>query len=288
MPRLERAHDDQGGSQWLQGADSFGNHEVNYMGDLTEREIADDAFDRGEDYDSLSEHEENDELVDEQSQVQGWDGDALSDEDQWAYDGGLDDRPTTTDALEDAHERIAQMEEELENERQLNGELLGGGMSSGAQRERDARWAQARESLKAAGMYDEQHINNILGQAENADIEMSMQRMAAQDRDAFHEAYSALTSTMDPQNPRDRAAVQQILYSRDPGRGIMQWYAQQQQNTRGNRVERIARANPRSLSREVAAYPQHRGPRDLMDERSGDGNRDDEQDIFKSAFADAE
>jgi hypothetical protein len=193
----------------------------------TEREILASAFDlEPEDLPGHIDDEADDDL----EAVEGWDGEPLSDDEQFetAINGHTEsgiDRPL---ALSEGE----RYEAELEAMRQQNAAMQQqlGELQQRADPGRQQRQAQQREELIYQMIADPeravQHMAGLHAQNEAMVASRVNASMGAAHRahgDEFAAAYQNLTS-LDPNNPNARNLVQSIYSSDDPGKTLMEWH----------------------------------------------------------------
>jgi hypothetical protein len=193
----------------------------------TEREILASAFDlEPEDLPGHIDDEADNDL----EQLEGWDGEPLSDEEGFesAVNGHTEsgiDRPL---ALSEGE----RYESELEAMRQQNAAMQQqlAELQQRADPGRQQREAQAREELLYGVVADPervvQHMAGLHAQNEAMVASRVNASLGAAHRDhgrEFEAAYQNLTS-LDPNNQAARNLVQSIYSSDDPGQTLMEWH----------------------------------------------------------------
>ena len=175
----QRIYNDQGGSRWVQADVDPVNHSAELMKEQTEREVANAAWVSDADFaadpvgagaDFVDETEANAELLDEHSQVTGWDGRPLPDEEiahrnLYGDDPSGNDRPVELRDMDDAATHIEDLQQQLQAERGIKADLLGGGMPGEIDRAWNAEVAAAHQRLENSGMWDasdEQQLIDVI------------------------------------------------------------------------------------------------------------------------------
>ena len=239
-------------------------------------------------------------------QVEGWDGEPLSDAEQWeaAINGPLDsgfDRPLQLAEDMELADALDARDAEIASLRQINAELAHRADPMARQRAQQAR----EEALYDIIANPEQAANAIVGLQERNNemaasrVNASMHAAHARYGHEFARAYQNLTGT-NPNHPAARALVQSIYNAQDPGQALMEWH----QSTGGRPIPvavgggaRTGRRLPPSLSsgERSSAYRGRRAPERSSsspsswpvgaDAEAADGNAAQERDIMEYALA---
>jgi hypothetical protein len=272
--------------QWL-SAHEFDRDIRNAVAD-TEDEIFRESVGADErDYDAQG-------FLDEQSEAEGWDGDALGIEEvahrnlhgdtSTNYDRPIEMQDQLTMAAE-----VEQLRRELAEEKKLVDDFVREPLVM--QQREQVRENMRRHFENRYGLMDFGTDNSKLDllitdlaaaaqqteQLRNSRVNASLEYAAQKYGRDFDDAYNDLTAT-DPQNPLARQIVQHVYESADPGETLMQLH--------GNSLVRsLGMRNPpffsQSHPRVVERAPQGRGSSGGFD--SGWGDRDIEQSIFDAA-----
>ena len=164
-------------------------------------------------------------------QLDGWDGQPLSDDEQVARlergDDLTTDRPLALKEETAAYEAAVARAAELEQENKLLREKYDPAMRTAAEVERDAR----RQKILDMAIEDPDGLLNEIGTMQQERVTLDMNRVDASLR-AAHEKYGpsfeAVFNSLDPkQNPavlKDpvaRALVQRVWADKDPGEALM-------------------------------------------------------------------
>jgi len=258
----------------------------------TDREILGSAFDQEPDHD---ERDQNDELINQMSASESWDGSALSDEEQMAsmmgdtppvYVGG---RPLQYQHEQEMAERDRAWQQALDQERQAHQQTLQK-YDLDIAAERDQQRMAFADHVGVVPVDDARFDQNIQHQAQmlqerNAALyqlgEVKMQKAWERYGDEFADRYDALVQNRE--NPGAREIVQQIHRAvqtgADPGEVIMQFSSALRQGP----APPFARTRqPQFATRNYAPEREPLRYEDL--ENAGDGGLGSEGDIFGSVW----
>ena len=299
MP-YERVWDEDGGSSWIPAGVAYNSRDSEQMRAESEREIAAAAFDdEGWEADPVTagsnqedESEQNDELVAYHSQLDGFDGRKLPDAEQqhaMQHGHGDWDRPLELESLDQAADEIERLQDALAADRAAMDRMSMGStdMVLPIDQQRSAAREQAKTALINQGVYlEDSAYEQILTNQENQAIERQFMQSRIKHGEDFDEAYAALTS-LNPNNPRDRAVARQIAYAghagAHAGETLMQWFG-------NSRATRQGRPHPRQQQHPMRDNPQSRQRsrpmEDAISDAGGVSSPEDERDIYASAWED--
>ena len=274
----QRVYDDRGGSRWVQADVDPVNHSAELMKAETELEIHRSAFvddatfkadPEGAGADAVDERNDNDELLEEQSQVTGWDGRALPDS-EIAERNRVGDRQDGWDRpLEMAdNEQLHEQNEALHGQNEaLQGALdtmLTGGAPSEIVRVWNAEMAAAHQRLENTGMIDPAARQRMIDNHRRTQIDNQAQIGRERYGDEFAERYESLKRDA-AQSPQHAQYLKSILFNGTLADGVMRYGLPRAQT----------RQQPPSRARSM---------QDEMDAAGGVSSADDErfiQDVWK-------
>ena len=241
--------------------------------DVSDEDFKKDPVAAGADF--VDEHEQNDQLVDEMSDVEGWDGRKLplaeiaernltgDRQDGW-------DRPLEIADMEDAAEKMDVLQSQNAEQGRVIDSLLTGGAPSDIDRAWNATIAQEHQRLENTGMVDPAERNAaILGKIHH------MHEVAeARHGNEFSERFNALVQDAG-RSPTHLQYLKGIILDRNLGPGVMR-YGPPRQQQQSERRQQQPRQQQTDRHQEMA----------LEDQYGGWGNQDVERDIMYSAFKD--
>ncbi len=305
---LIREYSNGGGSRWHDRQESYSVRQTAMAEEDPEAEIAASAFVDDDEFESdpvnagsrvLDERESNYELVEEHSRMHGFDGEELSDDEQLhtsMYGHDQFDRPLELERLEDAADYIEELEERLAAESAaLDRVALG---TSDIPMPIDQARANVREQAR------QQLINNAdmvfvdraaedryMDQIEQQNIQQQLAEARAHYGEEFDEAYQRLTS-LNPNNPRDRALVRQIVYSgyrgAHVGETLIGWHRDTQATRQGRPHPQQQRTIRHGMLVERGDSPRrgqaYRSLEQEIEDNGGYSSAEDEADVFANAF----
>lgn len=234
--------------------------------------------------------EANDAIVDEMSQVEGFDGRPLSNQEVMArnvfgdeIDGVLTDRPLETAEELSALDRVRELEQQLQQEQTAHQAL----------REQFDPELQERRRLGQAALLDanglvavdEARANQFLGQLQQIEqshdqlvhnrINSSFEAAYQEYGQAFKDAYANLAGNH--QHPLVRSIAQGVLNSEDPGEALMQ---------ASDLLASVATRQqpPFARTRRSSAARPSRAPAGYEEMEEVGSSMGDEDNIFNSAF----
>ena len=299
MP-YERVWDEDGGSSWIPSTVAYENTQANHMQLESEDEIAAAAFDDAgwasdpatAGASQVDSRAENDELVESQSEITGFDGRPLGlDEIAHAniHGHGDWDRPIEIESMEQAADTIEELQQQLAADRAAMDRMSMGStdMVLPIDQQRSAAREAAKSALIDKGVYLlDAEYEQVLTNQENQAIERQFMQSRIKHGEDFDEAYAALTS-LNPNNPRDRAVARQIAYAghagAHAGETLMQWFG-------NSRATRQGRPHPRQQQHPMRDNPQSRQRsrpmEDAISDAGGVSSPEDERDIYASAWED--
>ena len=202
----QRIYDDRGGSRWVQADVDPVNHSAELMKEQTEQEIARSAWVSDKDFaedpvgagaDAVDDSEDNRDLLDEQSQITGWDGRPLPDseiaernlngdrQDGW-------DRPLELADMEDAAEKMDVLQAQNAEQGRVIDSLLTGGAPSDIDRRWNAEMTAAHQRLENTGMYDPADRQRMIDNHLRNEIAHQERLAEARHGDEFSERYESL------------------------------------------------------------------------------------------------
>jgi hypothetical protein len=249
-------------------------------------------------HEGIGEQEPDDhgqQMVDDLSQVEGFDGNDLPIE-EIAHRNIYGDTPTNFDRPIEMQDQLALKQENDALRAQLDA-VSGAYNQYVAAPQQEAQRAQYREQVRQHlsdryGMFDsyddaklDQFINDHAAATQHAGalqvnrIEASMSHAHAKYGRDFEDAYHDLTS-MDPNNPLARHIVHHVVGSADPGEKLLELHG-------NSLVQSLGPSTPppfMPFSARPARTMRPPRPSDAMD--AGWGNRETEEDVFNSAFDD--
>jgi hypothetical protein len=239
---------------------------------------------------------ENDALIAENSAVEGWNGEALSDIEQvaanvYGHDERGNDRPVEMSEAAELRDQVAHLQRENSElqqvtERWVNEPVL--------EQRRQALRDQVRENVYAQyGLIDDgsgkldRFIGDVTGAMQQTQaladhrVNSSMQQARDQYGEDFDQSFGAIAS-MDPNNPHARLIAQSIVGAADPGRAVMELHDNAM-------VRALGTGHAPFLPSRGAAPRGHARPRSGGDalENAGWGDADVEADIMSSIWDEA-